>query len=343
MTTTLLTALNGVKQDYIPVWLMRQAGRYLPEYRTIRAKAGGFLDLCYNPVWASEVTLQPLRRFDLDAAIIFSDILVVPHALGQNVWFAEGEGPRLDPIQGITDLGEFDPAVFLKKLDPVFEALRLTRTAMSADKTLIGFSGAPWTLACYMINGGGSRDYAAVRQFALKNPDVFAAIIDRLVTAITVYLIEKVKNGANALQIFDSWAGVLGVEEFDSWVIEPTRRIVAGVRDVCPAIPIIGFPRMGGYGYERYIARTGVQAVSCDPSVPLDTMKDYQKTVCVQGNLDPLLLLKGGQDMVDQVQKICDILADGPFIFNLGHGVIKETDPDHVTQLITSIRKYKRG
>lgn len=342
METEFIKALSRQPTNHTPIWLMRQAGRYLPEYREVRKQAGDFLNLCYTPKLASEVTLQPLRRFDLDAAIIFSDILVIPHALGQNVWFEEGEGPRLDPIQTINDLPEFNQDKFLDHLEPVFEVLRLTRAALPQDKSLIGFAGAPWTLACYMVNGRGSRDYQNVRHFAFQNPQEFQAIIDRLVDAISIYLIEKIKNGANALQIFDSWCGVLGVEEFDRWSIKPTAEIVRRVKAVCPHIPIIGFPRMAGYGYEKYVSETGINAVSCDPSVPLEIMKKLQDTVCVQGNLDSLLLLKGGNEMVAQANKICEALAGKPFVFNLGHGVIKETPPEHVALLVQTIKGFQK-
>lgn len=334
----LIKALKKQPTNHTPIWLMRQAGRYLPEYREVRKQAGGFLDLCYTPNLASEVTLQPLRRFDLDAAIIFSDILVVPHALGQKVWFEEGEGPRLDPIKSINDLPEFSQDQFLDHLAPVFEALELTRSAMPSDKALIGFAGAPWTLACYMINGRGSRDYQNVRVFARQNKQEFQNILDTLVHAISIYLIQKIKSGANAIQIFDSWSGVLSVEEFKTYSIDPTKKIIENVKAVYPDIPIIGFPRGAGLNYADYVKTTAIDAVSCDQSVPLSSMKEFQNDVCVQGNLDNILLLNGGADMTAQSQEICNSLANGPFIFNLGHGVIKDTNPDHVTQLIEAIR-----
>ena len=334
-----IQTLLGKQTDHIPVWLMRQAGRYLPEYREVRAKAGDFLSLCYNPELASEVTLQPLRRFDLDAAIIFSDILVVPHALGQRVWFVEGEGPRLDPILNLFDLPDWDENQFLEHLSPVFEALKLTRSALPKDKALIGFSGAPWTLLCYMINGKGSRDYQNVRGFAMLNPDAFYNLMDLLVQAISLYLIKKIEAGANAVQIFDSWAGVLSATEFQNYCIEPTAKIVSAVKAVYPDVPIIGFPRGAGYNYHSYVQQTGVNCVSCDQSVPLETMKYFQNNICVQGNLDNLLLLGGGDEMVEQTKKICGSLKSRPFIFNLGHGVIKETNPDSVTLLINTIRQ----
>lgn len=333
-----IKTLDGQKTNTIPIWLMRQAGRYLPEYRETRKQAGGFLDLCYTPKLASEVTLQPLRRYDLDAAIIFSDILVVPHALGQKVWFEEGEGPKLEPIRSVSDLPTWNEDRFLDHLAPVFEALDLTRAALPDDKALIGFAGAPWTLACYMINGGGSRDYQNVRQFAVQNPSGFQALLDLLVDAISIYLVQKVKAGAQALQIFDSWAGVLSTEEFQNYSVNPTAKIVQNVKQVLPDIPVIGFPRGVGYNYQAYIDRTGIDAVSCDQSIPLPQMKAFQDQVVVQGNLDNLLLCEGGDRMIDQARLICETLKDKPFIFNLGHGVIKETDPDHVTQLIQSVK-----
>jgi len=342
MNTDFHKALNGQVSDTIPIWMMRQAGRYLPEYRAVRKQAGDFLNLCYTPKLASEVTLQPLRRYDFSAAIIFSDILVVPHALGQHVWFEEGEGPRLDPIQSVTDLPAWDKDQFLKHLESVFEALDITRTALAQDKSLIGFAGAPWTLACYMINGRGSRDYQNVRVYARQNQQAFQALLDLLVQAITVYLIQKVKSGADIVQIFDSWAGVLSADEFERYCIAPTRKIIEGVRKVCPDTPIIGFPRGAGFNYPAYIAGTGINAVSCDQSIPLDQMKNLQDKICVQGNLDNVLLQTGGADMMAQVEKICTTLAHRPFIFNLGHGVIKDTNPDHVAQIVDFVRNFNR-
>ena len=340
--TDFIKNLNGQKTNHTPIWLMRQAGRYLPEYRKIRAEAGDFLNLCYNPKLASEVTLQPLKRFDLDAAIIFSDILVVPHALGQNLWFETGEGPKLDPIQSISDLPAFDTDAFLNHLEPVFEAMRITRDALPVDKSLIGFAGSPWTLACYMINGGGSPNgFQNVREFAAKNPSVFLGIIGTLIDAISIYLIEKIKAGANAIQLFDSWSGVLDTDEFNQWCIDPTAEIIRRVRASYPQTPIIGFPRLAADNYKNYIERTGISAVGCDQTVSLDTMAEFQNDLCVQGNLDNQLLLQGGEAMVKQIHKICDALDGGPFVFNLGHGVIKETPPAHVELLVKTNRERK--
>lgn len=338
METQFIKALNKKQTDIIPMWMMRQAGRYLPEYRKVRKQAGSFLDLCYTPNLASEVTLQPLRRYDLDAAIIFSDILVIPHALGQKVWFVEGEGPKLKKITKAMDL---NPDKFLEFLNPVFETLDKTRSALPNDKSLIGFAGAPWTLACYMINGQGSRDYQNVRLFARQNPQDFQNLLDVLVESISIYLVQKIKAGANAIQIFDSWAGVLSCDEFQKYSINPTAKIIAKVKQVYPNVPIIGFPRGVGFNYQSYIEQTGIDAVSCDQAVPLDQMKKFQNHVCVQGNLDNLLLLKGGQEMVEQAQIICRKLSDKPFVFNLGHGVIKDTNPDDVALLVDTVRNFK--
>jgi len=339
METEFIKALNGNPTDHIPMWMMRQAGRYLPEYREVRKQAGDFLNLCYTPNLASEVTLQPLRRYDLDAAIIFSDILVIPHALGQKIWFEEGEGPKLEPITKAMDLS---PQDFLNFLEPVFEAVNLTRAALPTDKSLIGFAGAPWTLVCYMINGQGSRDYQNVRVFARENPQEFQNLLNVLVEAISIYLIKKIEAGANAIQIFDSWAGVLSCEEFQDYSITPTAKIIAKVKQTYPNVPIIGFPRGVGFNYQSYIDQTGIDAVSCDQGVPLAQMKKFQNQVCVQGNLDNLLLLKGGQEMVSQAEIICAELSDKPFVFNLGHGVIKDTNPDDVALLVDTVKNFKR-
>lgn len=343
MKQEFIKTLQGQQTNHIPIWLMRQAGRYLPEYREVRSQAGDFLNLCYTPELASEVTLQPLRRFDLDAAIIFSDILVVPHALGQDVWFEPGEGPKLKPIKTIADLPEFNADKFLEFLNPVFEVLNITRKALPDDKSLIGFAGAPWTLACYMVNGQGSRDYQNVRVHAQQSPQEFQKLLDLLVEAIGMYLIQKIKSGANAVQIFDSWAGVLSTQEFQQYCIQPTRKIIQKIKSVYPDVPVIGFPRGVGFNYHDYITQTGITAVSCDQSVPLEVIKQMQNKVVVQGNLDNILLLQGGDAMVEQTLKICDALKDKPFIFNLGHGVIKETNPDNVALLIQTIRDYQKG
>lgn len=342
MNSNFNNVLQGQVTESIPIWLMRQAGRYLPEYREVRANAGDFLNLCYTPNLASEVTLQPIDRYGFDAAIIFSDILVVPHALGQKVWFEAGEGPKLSPIKSLSDLPDFNRDTFLEFLNPVFEALNLTRSKLSNDKSLIGFSGAPWTLACYMINGQGSRDYQNVRLFARENPTKFKEILDVLVEAISIYLVKKIEAGADVLQIFDSWSGVLSPDEFNLYCIEPTKIIIENVKKSYPNVPIIGFPRGAGFNYYPYIEKTGIKAVSCDQTIPLTEIQNMQKQICVQGNLDNLLLLNGGKLMVEEAEKICRELGQHPFIFNLGHGVIKETNPDNVALLVETVKNFKK-
>lgn len=331
----IIETLKGKKQETPPIWLMRQAGRYLPEYMKIRHQAGDFLTLCYTPEWASEVTLQPVDRFDLDAAIIFSDILVIPHALGQEVGFVKGEGPKLGALD--IDALEFD----IEFLQPVFKALELTRRALDPSKALIGFAGAPWTLACYMIEGQGSKEWEKARVFAYQNPSAFEKLIALLVDAIAEYLVRKVDAGANILQIFDSWSGVLPPYQFNRWVIEPTTEIIRRVRAQRPDIPIIGFPRGAGVKVFDYVRATKVDGVSLDTSVPLTQMIELQQECVVQGNLDPIALLAGGTEMVDQAQKILQALGDRPMIFNLGHGVNKETDPENVAKLVQTIRNFK--
>jgi uroporphyrinogen decarboxylase len=307
---------------------MRQAGRYLPEYREVRERAGSFLDLCLNPELAAEVTLQPLRRFDLDAAIVFSDILMVPHALGRRVEFVEGEGPRLDPVQSPAEIAPHDPAAAEARFEPVYETLRRVRAELPANVPVIGFCGAPWTVATYMVEGGGSKDQAEARAWAYRDPASFQKLIDLLVETSIVYLLGQVKAGAGLLQIFDSWAGSLPSDEFARWCSYPTRAIVSGVKAVYPNIPIIGFPRGCGASAERYAQETKVNAIGCDTSMPLAYMcETLQRRLPVQGNLDPLLLLTGGTHLERRAKEILDILSGGPFIFNLGHGILPETPP----------------
>lgn len=325
-----------------PVWLMRQAGRYLAEYRKIRAEVGSFLDLCYSPEHATEVTLQPIRRFGFDAAILFSDILVVPHGLGQEVRFVEGEGPKLPPIRCGSDMSGLSLTAMQSAsgpLEPVYEAVSRIREALPAETALIGFAGAPWTVAAYMVEGRTSRDFHAIKSWALADPDGFGALMDLLVEATAEHLSRQVSAGADAVQIFDSHAGVLPDGAFEKWIIEPTARIVAALRDKHPNFPIIGFPRGAGLRYPEYAAKTGVTAVGLDSVVPVVWARDaLQSQMPVQGNLDPVYLLAGGSKMLAAADRILDALGDGPLIFNLGHGVIKETPPDHVIALIEHIR-----
>lgn len=318
---------------------MRQAGRYLPEYRETRAEAGSFLELCYNPELATRVTLQPIERFGFDASILFSDILVIPDALGQQVAFREGTGPVLEPLTGRDDIERLDSEAVLKHLAPVLETVRCLRSALPAETALIGFCGAPWTVATYMIGGRGSPDQAAARSFAYSDPAAFGRLIDILVDASARYLCAQVEAGAQAIQIFDSWAGNLPEDEFKRWCIAPNARLIALLRQKAPGIPVIGFPRGAGPLYRDYIRETGVDAVSCDTSLPLCFIRDeLQPHVAVQGNLDPLLLVAGGDSLDKRVDEIVSMLGGGPFIFNLGHGIVPQTPVENVARLVERIR-----
>lgn len=319
---------------------MRQAGRYLPEYREVRARAGGFLNLCYNPDLASEVTLQPIRRFGFDAAILFSDILVIPHALGQAVEFLEGEGPRLDPVTTGADLARLDVLQIPTKLSPVYETVRRTRQALPPEVALIGFCGAPWTVASYMVGGRGSPDQADARLWAYREPDTFSALIDLVIAASIEYLDGQVTAGADVLQIFDSWASSLPESEFDRWVVAPTQRIVRELKARHPEVPIIGFPRAVGEKTARYVRETGVDGVSCDTGMSLEAMAALadNEDVVVQGNLDPLLLVAGGASLETRVRQILEAMRGRPFVFNLGHGIVPQTPIEHVARLVELVR-----
>ena len=336
-TKPLLAALAGVRQPRPPVWLMRQAGRYLPEYREIRRGVRGFLDMCYAPDLAVEVTLQPIRRYGFDAAILFSDILVVPDALGADVRFVEGEGPQLTPLTREADLARLGFAGFDAHLEPVFTTLRRLRVALPPEVTLIGFSGAPWTLAAYMVEGGGSKEWLAPRRMARRDPALFAALIDLLTEAVTRYLSAQVAAGAEVLQLFDSWAGVLPEPELRRWCIEPTKRIVSALRARHPDIPIIAFPRGIGAVYETFAAEVPVQGISLDTTVPVAwAARNLRRApdLCLQGNLDPIALLGDPDDLVAEAGRIVGAYGDRPFIFNLGHGVTQETPPESVGRLV---------
>ncbi len=338
VTKPLLATVLGARQDRLPIWIMRQAGRYLPEYRELRAKAGSFLDLCYNPEMAAEVTLQPLRRFDLDAAILFSDILVIPDALGQSVRFEAGEGPLLEPITADT-LSLAHPQQALEKLAPVIETVRRVRAALAPEKTLIGFSGSPWTVATYMIGGRGSPDQHAARMFALTQPEAFARLLDILVEASIAYLVAQLRAGADVVQLFESWALNIDEVAFRDWVIAPNRRIVEGVRELVPGAPIIGFPRGAAGNLPAYAAATGVNVLGLDYGTPLAVADQLPHTLGVQGNLDPLRLLAGGEQMDRRVREIVTGFQNRPHIFNLGHGILPETPIAHVERLIAVARE----
>jgi uroporphyrinogen decarboxylase len=318
---------------------MRQAGRYLPEYRAIREKSESFLDLCFNPKLAAEVTLQPLRRFGFDAAILFSDILVVPHALGQRVTFVAGEGPELDALDGPGSLSRLHAEIDHQALAPVYETIGLVKEKLPVDTALLGFCGAPWTVATYMVAGMGTTDQIPARLFAYRHPEAFKKLIDILVKASAAYLIRQFEAGVDAVQIFDTWAGVLPPDEFETWCMEPCIKIIAAVRARIPGAKIIGFPRGAATKLERYIERVSVDAVGLDWMIELGFARDrIQAERPVQGNLDPLVLLAGGHALDRAVDVILKTLAHGPFIFNLGHGILPETPIAHVEQLIARVR-----
>ena len=335
----LVRVLEGSVERTPPVWLMRQAGRYLPEYRELRAKAGSFWSLALTPDYAAEVTLQPIRRFGFDAAILFSDILTVPEALGQKVTFTEGEGPSLKPVtsaEGFVD----DREAWARYFEPVYEALRLTRSGLSDETTLLGFAGAPWTLATYLAAGAGGDEQKAAKLWAYRDPQGFAALLDILGECVAFHLIRQLDAGADAVQIFDSWAGGVPAAPFECVVIAPTRKIVETVRAARPGAKIIGFPRATTLaGYEAYAAATGVDALSLDTAVPMGWAAKTVAPLCAaQGNLDPLALIAGGAALDGAVDRILEAMAGTPFIFNLGHGILPETPIAHVEQLLKRIR-----
>lgn len=339
----LIRALKGETLDRPPFWFMRQAGRYLPEYQEVRAQAGGFLDLCYTPDLAAEVTLQPLRRYGMDAAILFSDILVIPDALGQEVRFVQGEGPKLDPITAAADLDRLSLDGVADRLAPVLETVARVRAALTPDQALIGFAGAPFTVACYMVEGGGSKDHNAVRAMAWAEPAAMDRLMAMLVDATVAYLSAQIKAGAQAVQVFDSWAGVLPEPLFDRLVVAPTATIVDRLRADHPDIPIIGFPRGAGSLYAAYARQTGVDALGLDTAVPVEQAAALQKICCVQGNLDPALLLAGGPALLAEIDRLRQGLAGGPHVFNLGHGISQFTPPEHVAAAADRLRTPLAG
>jgi uroporphyrinogen decarboxylase len=321
---------------------MRQAGRYLPEYKEIRAGAGNFLDLCYNPELATEVTLQPLRRFSLDAAIVFSDILLIPHSLGQAVDFREGVGPVLDPLKSSSDIARLQTSGARDRLQPVYETLSRVKRALPNDVALIGFAGAPWTIATYMIEGGSSRDYAKTKSWAFSDPADFRKLFALLEGTIADHLIAQVDAGAQVLQIFDSWAGLLPDGAFQTWCVEAIRRIVAQVKDKKPEIPIIVFPRLAGVRFADFKKIDGIAAVSLDQTMSREWARDHlQPSLVVQGNLDPVYLVMGGEGLRREAEAILQTFAGGPFVFNLGHGVMQTTPPEHVEELCNLVAAWK--
>ena len=340
MHKAILDVLNHQPRSPPPIWLMRQAGRYLPEYRALREKAGDFLTLCFTPDLAAEVTLQPVRRFGFDAAILFSDILVIPHALGQAVRFAAGEGPQLDPIADRQALMRLRLELDHSVLAPVYETIKRVKASLAPDVALLGFCGAPWTVASYMIAGHGTPDQQPARMFAYGDPEAFAGLMDKLVDASAAYLVRQLQAGVDAVQIFDTWAGVLPAEEFARWCIGPAQRIVAKVRTHVPDAKVIGFPRGAGAGLLRYVEDVPVDAVGLDwMADPAFVRHQIQWRVPVQGNLDPLALLAGGSALDRGVDNILAAFSERPFIFNLGHGILPQTPIAHVEQMIARVRR----
>jgi len=338
----LLAVLGGERRDPPPLWMMRQAGRYLPEYRRLREDKGSFVDLVYDSDSAADVTLQPLERFPgLDAAILFSDILIVPFAIGQNLSFVAGEGPRLTPPLTSSSLDQLTP--FLARLEPIYETVRKVKQRLAPDKALIGFAGSPWTVATYMIAGQGSRDQAEARTLAYRDPGQFADIVARIEAVTFDYLSGQAAAGAEALQLFDSWSGSLAPAEFERWVIAPNAEIVRQLRARCPETPIIGFPKGSGEKLVAYARETGVDALGIDETIdPLWAARELPEGLPVQGNLDPLLLLAGGEELDTQARRVLDAFADRPHVFNLGHGIGQFTPIEHVERLLGVVRGWSR-
>jgi uroporphyrinogen decarboxylase len=335
----LLRVLAGERQTVPPVWMMRQAGRYLPEYRAVREKAGGFLDLCFTPELAAEVTLQPVRRFGFDAAILFSDILVVPLALGRKVWFVEGEGPRLEPLSDAKALMSVRAEVDEKVLSPIYETVRRVKSEIDHKTTFIGFCGAPWTVATYMVAGRGTPEQKPAKDLAAQEPEAFQRVIDCLVDASVDYLGRQLDAGVDVVQVFDTWAGSLPPDDFERWCVQPARRLVAKLRARKPGAKVIGFPRGAGKMIPRYVDETGVDAVSLESAIDRDFARDeIQTRIPVQGNVDPQILLEGGAALDHEVDDVLAKLGQGPLIFNLGHGILPATPVAHVERMLKRVR-----
>jgi uroporphyrinogen decarboxylase len=333
----LLAVLRGEKSKIPPIWLMRQAGRYLPEYRALRADKGGFLALVHDSDAAAEVTLQPIRRFGFDGSILFSDILVIPHALGQDLWFEEGEGPRLAPTLVDHALSGLNMAS--ERLTPIYETVRKVRAGLPPETTFLGFAGSPWTIATYMVAGQGSKDQSVARRMAYSDPKAFGAIIDAVVDLTVSYLSKQIEAGVDAVQLFDSWAGSLSPKHYEDWVIAPTVRIVNALKDIHPDTPIIGFPKGSGGKLPAYARETGVDAIGIDETVdPVWAHATLPEGLPVQGNLDPLALIAGGEVLKRATDRILDAFIDRPHIFNLGHGILPDTPINHVEQLLQLVR-----
>ncbi len=337
MPGLLLETLRGKTGSRRPVWLMRQAGRYLPEYRELRARKGGFLELVYDSEAAAEITLQPVRRFGFDGAILFSDILIVPYAMGQDLAFLAGEGPRLSPplVDGGLEALEGAP----ERLQPIYRTVELVRRQLGPETTLLGFAGSPWTVATYMIAGEGSRDHHLTRALAYRDPGAFQALIEAIVAVTIEYLSGQIAAGAEAVQLFDSWAGSLAPDPFERWVVAPTSAIADAIRSRHPGVPVIGFPKGAGAKLAGYARETGVDAIGLDETIdPAWAMRELPEGMPVQGNLDPLLLLAGGDELEHQTRWILEAFAERPHVFNLGHGIDKETPIAHVERLLKIVR-----
>jgi uroporphyrinogen decarboxylase len=334
----LLSVLRGEKPLKTPLWLMRQAGRYLPEYRALRAEKGGFLDLATDPEAAAEVTLQPIRRFAFDGAILFSDILMIPHAIGQDLQFEAGEGPRLSPPLVDAALASLEPV--RERLEPVYRTVEKVAAALPPETTFLGFAGSPWTVSTYMVAGRGSKDQGETRRKAYTDPAAFAEIVDAIATMTIDYLSAQIEAGVEAVQLFDSWAGSLSPAQFERWVIAPTVKIVAGLKARHPDVPIIGFPKGAGGKLPAYARETGVDAIGIDETVdPAWAAANLPENMPVQGNLDPLALIAGGEALASAVERILSSFADRPHVFNLGHGILPDTPIQHVEQLIALVRR----
>jgi uroporphyrinogen decarboxylase len=336
----ILRALAGETQDVPPIWMMRQAGRYLPEYRATRAQAGDFLSLCYNPELAAEVTLQPIRRYGFDAAILFADILLIPQALGADLWFVTGEGPRLSTITSEADFAKLGPASDIHEtLNPIYETVKTLSRELPAETTLIGFAGAPWTVATYMIAGRGTPDQGPAHALKQENRALFEALLTRITEATIDYLSKQIEAGAEVVKIFDSWAGSLKGEDFRKYALEPCRQITAALKQRHPGIPVIGFPREAGENYIGFAKETGIDCLALDNSVdPLWAAQNLQVDGCVQGNLASRHMVTGGQDLVQETRAIVEAFKNGPHIFNLGHGITPDADPDNVQLMIDTVR-----
>lgn len=340
MPGLLLDTLRGQNVRPRPAWLMRQAGRYLPEYRALRAEKGGFLALVYDTEAAAEITIQPLRRYGMDGAILFSDILIVPYAMGQKLEFLVGEGPHLSPRLADAALASLEAVP--ERLTPIYETVKLVRAQLPADKTMLGFAGSPWTVATYMVAGEGSRDQHVTRELAYRDPAAFQAIIDGIVSVTIEYLAGQITAGAEAVQLFDSWAGSLAPAEFERWVIAPNAAIASAINARFLEVPVIGFPKGAGEKLPAYARETGVQAIGLDETIdPLWASKALPQGMPVQGNLDPLLLLAGGAEMERQALRILDAFADRPHVFNLGHGIGQTTPLEHVGELLNLVRNWR--